>query len=120
YTGNDLLIHYGSPLVTPRNPVVVPVKTGATGGFSVEGINGADGTVKWSLASDYLLPPHNWTPSFSTVLSPAGRLYFAGAGGTLYYVDAPDANGATVTGQVAFFGMGNYLANPGAYNNAVF
>ena len=31
-----MLIHYGSPVVTNRNTVMVPVKTGATGGVRVE------------------------------------------------------------------------------------
>jgi hypothetical protein len=31
-----LLIHYGSPVVTSRNTVVVPVKTTAAGGFRIE------------------------------------------------------------------------------------
>src|SRR5262249_50103231 len=37
YFGDDLLIHYGSPLVTRRNTVIVTVKTGTTDGFRLEG-----------------------------------------------------------------------------------
>jgi hypothetical protein len=33
--GGALFIHYGTPLVTSRNTVVLPVKTGASGGFRV-------------------------------------------------------------------------------------
>src|SRR4029077_6801656 len=36
------------------------------------------------------------------------RLYFAGAGGTVYYIDNPDTAGATTTRQVVFYGKGNY------------
>jgi hypothetical protein len=108
FSGSDLLIHYGSPLVTANNTVIVPVKTGASDGFELEGIDGATGALKWTATTDYILPPHNWTPSYSPALSPSGRLYFAGVGGTIYYIDNPDANGATVSGHIAFYGIGNY------------
>src|SRR5436190_15852635 len=52
YSGDDLLIHYGSPLVTAANTVVIPVKTAARGAFRVEGRNGADGSLTWALPSD--------------------------------------------------------------------
>jgi hypothetical protein len=101
-------IHYGSPLVTPMNTVIVPVKTGATSGFRVEAHSGIDGSLKWVLPTDYILPPYGWIPSYSPTLTPQGRLYFPGAGGTVYYTDTPDANGATITGQLAFYGIANY------------
>jgi autotransporter-associated beta strand protein len=118
YSGNDLFIHYGSPLVTNANTVIVPVKTGATNGFQVEAINGGTGAVKWTQTTDYLLPPHDWTPSYGPTLTSSGRLYFAGAGGTVYYVNNADTGG-TVT-QLAFYGLSNYTANPTLYNNNVF
>src|SRR5215510_13779555 len=58
----DILIHYGSPLVTAANTVIVPVKTGASGGFKVEARSSKDGSLIWSATTDYILPPHNWTP----------------------------------------------------------
>jgi hypothetical protein len=108
YSGNDLFIHYGSPLITEANTVIVPVKTGASGGFRVEAHSGIDGSVKWMVPTDYILPPHNWVPPFAPTLTPQNRLYFEGAGGTVYYLDNPDDNGATTTGQIAFYGIANY------------
>jgi FG-GAP-like repeat len=108
YSGNDLLIHYGSPLITPSNTVIVPVKTGASGGFEVEALQGSDGSVLWTESTDYILPPHNWVPSYSPVLTPHNRLYFAGAGGTIYYLDNPDTASAPTVTQIAFYGISNY------------
>jgi hypothetical protein len=115
YSGSDLLIHYGSPLITHSNTVIVPVKVGATSGFRVEARAGTNGTLKWMQSTDYQLPPHNWTPSFSPTLTPKNRLYFPGGGGLVYYCDTPDANSSPVIGTNAFYGLANYLANTNAY-----
>jgi hypothetical protein len=121
YNGNELLIHYGSPVITGLNTVIVPVKTGVTGGFRVDAHLGATGSLLWSLTTDYVLPTHNWTPVFGPALAsrPTARVYYPGIGGTIYYRDSPDsATGAT--GQIAFYGLSNYQANPAAYNASVF
>ena len=118
FTGNDLHIHYASPMVTAANTVLMPVKTGATDGFRVEARRGSDGVLLYTLATDYSLPTHGWTPSFSAVLSARNRFYYAGAGGTVYYRDSPDAL-AGATGQIAFYGNANYAANLAAFNSSV-
>ncbi len=114
-SGGELLIHYGSPMITAANTVIVPVKTGAKGGFLVNALNGTTGTSLWQQTTDYVLPPHSWTPSFPAHLTAQNRLYFAGAGGTVYYRDQPDsATGAG--GQLAFFGLANYQADKATYD----
>jgi glucose/arabinose dehydrogenase len=128
YSGNDLLIHYGTPLVTTSNSVIVPVKTGGSGGFEVQARSGATGSLRWTLISDYALMPsggsngYDWTPSYSPTLTPANRLYFAGIGGTVEYTDSPNAAGPTppTVSRLAFFGLSNYNANPSAYNSTIF
>src|SRR5882672_3739639 len=117
-SGGALLIHYGSPVVTAGNTVIVPVKVTRVGLYRVEGHNGSDGTLLWKLSSDYLLPPHNWTPSFNPALTPSNRLYFPGAGGTLLYRDQPDA-ATGPTGRVAFYGLSNFDARPGSFTRSV-
>ncbi len=59
YSGSSLLIHYGSPLITRSNTVIVPVKTGASGGFLVRALNGVTGATNWTQSTDYRWPPHN-------------------------------------------------------------
>jgi hypothetical protein len=118
YSGSDLLIHYGSPLVTRQNTVLVPVKTGTSDGFRVEARDASDGSVKWMQDSDYTLPLHSWVPSFGIALTPKNRVYFPGAGGTVYFRDTPDAATGT-TGQLAFYGLANYQADPSTFNSYV-
>src|SRR5262249_21466757 len=95
-------------------------KTGANSGFEVTARNGATGNLLWTQTTDYTLPPHDWLPPFGPTLTPSGRLYYAGNGGTVYYCNNPDSQGATVSGQLAFYGIANYRGNPGAYNSTVF
>jgi hypothetical protein len=108
YSSGELFIHYGSPLVTAANTVIVPVKTGTNDGFEVEGFDGATGALKWRVTTNYSIPDASWTPPMSLVLTPANRLYIPGAGGTVYYMDNPDASNAIITGQLAFYGIANY------------
>jgi hypothetical protein len=110
-----LLIHYGSPVISAVNTVIVPVKTGSSDGFELVAFNGATGAKLYTLSSDYSLPPHDWTPPYAPALSVGSRLYYAGAGGTIYYRDALDsASGAG--GQFAFYGLSLYKNNAGAFN----
>ena len=112
--GGALLIHYGSPVVTAANTVIVPVKVTRAGLYRVEAHGGADGAVKWKLVSDYLLPPHNWTPSYNPALTPTNRLYFPGAGGTLLFRDQPDSP-TGLSGRVAFYGLPNFETRPAVF-----
>src|ERR1017187_10102267 len=116
----ELFIHYGSPLITRSNTVIVPVKTTSAGGFRIESRVGGTGATNWMQSTDYILPSHNWTPSFSGTLTPKNRLCFPGGGGTVYYCDAPDTNGHPAFGQNAFYGLTNYNANTNAYLGSVF
>jgi hypothetical protein len=112
-------VHYGSPVITPANTVIIPVKTGTNGGFELTARNGANGTLMWTQTSDYTLPPFSWMPPYGPALTSTNRLYFPGNGGTVYYINNPDSPGATISGQLAFYGLANYQANPSAYNSTV-
>jgi hypothetical protein len=116
--GGSLLTHYGSPVITERNTVLVPVKTTANGGFRFEARNGATGALLWRANSDYIVPPHNWFPSFNLTLTQNGRVYAPGAGGKLYYRDDVDsAAGALQT--MVFYGAATYAAATAELNTAI-
>src|SRR5579884_1002686 len=118
YSYSELLIHYGSPITTENDTVIVPGKTGATDGFQIEAHSNTDGSLLYTLATDYSLPPHNWTPSYGPSLH-YDDLYYPGAGGTVYRRTRASAAKGTVT-QYAFYGLSNYEVNPSAYNSSVY
>src|SRR3954466_11120181 len=74
---NVAYAHYGAPLVTAANTVLAPVKIPVAqpspsppiDGFRVDAFDGVTGATKYSLASDYVLPPHNWIPVYNPCLT---------------------------------------------------
>jgi hypothetical protein len=110
--------HYGSPVITPQNTVIVPVR-GMTGGFGMEAHRGSDGTLLWQLDSDYTFPPsYNWALPFQIVYAQSNKVAMAGAGATVIVRTAPESASGTVT-RYAFYGIDNYNANPDAYNSSI-
>jgi hypothetical protein len=142
-----LYVHYGSPGITAANTVLVPVRT-VTGGFEIRAFNGENGTPIYTLTTDFVQPAHNWVPPYGPALSvfeqavtaaprrgaapmltsgqmlrTQERLYYPGAGGTVYYRDQLDTAGTAAgngsTGQIAFYGNSLYAANKATFDNAV-
>jgi hypothetical protein len=117
YQGDGSLpVHYGSPVITDQNTVVVPIKVGVAGIFRIEARSGGNGALIWSYDSDYLLPPFGWIPAYDLTLAAAAadgsapaRLYAAGAGGKLLMRDAPDQSDGMFQTAV-FYGAAAYAA----------
>jgi hypothetical protein len=116
-TSGNLLNHYGSPLITSQNTVVVPVKTGASDGFRVEAHAGQDGALMWTLTTDYSVPSVTFLPSFGPTLS-NGRVVMPAVGGTILVRDSADAADGAVT-RIAFYGLEAYNADSATYGTNV-
>lgn len=115
----ELLTHYGTPVVTAHNTVIIPVKTGATGGYRVDGRNGANGAVVWSASTNYVTPPHNWVPPYNVVLTQQGKVYAPDSGGRLWIRSDGDAANGTVSSAV-FYGAATYNGNSPTFDATVF
>lgn len=117
YSGTVLYVHYGTPLATAANTIVLPVKTGQYDGFRVEGRRGADGQLVWSFDTDYSLPAHGWVPGMGCAIRPDNMVAMPGAGGTVYLRDADAPNGTVY--QFAFYGIDAYITDPAPFNENV-
>jgi hypothetical protein len=114
-----LLAHYGSPAITASNTVLVPVANSGQGRYSIEARSGSNGALAWTMASDYAMPAHRWTPSYNVTLTGANRVYAAGAGGKVFFRDNADS-AASPTQTAAFYGNAVYAASKAALDASVF
>jgi hypothetical protein len=122
-SGRELLIHYGAPMITAANTVLVPTRVSARAGFRVVAYSGTSGTRRWSLNTDYRPPAFlarrgAFAPPLPAVLTPAGTLAVAGAGGTILMRGSADAAAGPVHRSV-FYGAAQWKAHPSTYNKAV-
>jgi hypothetical protein len=116
---NGAFAHYGSPVISAANTVFVPVKT-ASNGFRVDAFDGSNGTFKYTVATDYILPNSVWIVPYNLCVV-GTRLYFAGAGGTMFHIDNIDSNSpSTPVRDVFYTSLANYNANAANFNNTVF
>jgi hypothetical protein len=118
-TQGYLLVHYGSPVITGKNTVVMPVKRAPANLFRVEARSGGNGVQMWSFDSDYVVPAHNWTPPYNVTLTKANRVVMPGAGGKVFYRDDADSASAA-TNSFVFYGKAAYTANQAAFDAGVF
>lgn len=114
-----LLVHYGSPAITAKNTVIVPVKRAVQEQYRIEARDGRTGALAWSLDSDYVMPAHKWTPSYNVTLTAANQVVIPGAGGKLVVRDSADAATGAVKNLV-FYGEGAYNGNKAAFDATVF
>jgi hypothetical protein len=113
---DEIFIHYGSPLVTAADTVIVPVKTG-TNSFRVEAHNGTTGKLLWTQNTRYHAPGAQFLPGLGPTLF-GNRLFVPDSGGRVLVRKSPDS----ATGQVEylyFFGQKNYEADPQVYDQNV-
>ena len=110
--GGTIFIHYGSPLVTQANTVIVPVKTG-TNSFRVEAHNGATGKRLWTQNTGYQAPGASFVPGLGTTIS-GNQLFVPDIAGRVLVRQNPDQAVGTVTRRY-FYGAKNYRQNPAAY-----
>ena len=120
----SLLAHYGSPMITDANTVLVPTRISARAGFRVVAYSGANGARRWSLATDYRPPVislgggNDFGTPLPAALMPGATLAVAGAGGTVLMRAHANRAAGTVQRRV-FYGAAQWKAHRSVYDNAV-
>ena len=120
---NGAPIHYGSPMITAANTVLVPTRVSGKAGFRVVAYSGRSGARRWSLYTNYRTPPFAnglfaWIPPLPATLTGRTTLAVAGAGGTV--IIRRHANAATgAMRRVVFYGAAQWQAHKAVYAKAV-
>ena len=115
-----LPIHYGSPMITAANTVLVPTRVSTKAGFEVVAYSGTNGMRRWAMRTDYRLPTFRgptFTAPLPAVLTRA-TLAVAGAGGTVLlrrHVNQPVGR----VQRLVFYGAAQWNAHRSAYDKAV-
>lgn len=117
----EIFVHYGSPLITPENTVIIPVKTG-NNSFRIDARSGKTGKKLWTLATSYQAPFASFLPGLGPTLS-GDRLFVPDAAGALLVRhDVDDAEASDDDSEVThlyFYGRKNFDANPQVYTQNV-
>ncbi len=112
----EIFIHYGSPLVTAANTVIVPVKTG-TDSFRVVAHNGATGAILWRQSTEYQAPFANFLPGIGPTLV-GNRLFIPDNAGRILVRQDPNLATGAVS-RLVFYGQNNFQADPTPYKQNV-
>jgi hypothetical protein len=115
-----LPIHYGSPMITAANTILVPTTISAKAGYRIVAYSGTDGAQRWSLNTDWTASrlATGFTAPLPAVLTPGTSLAVAGAGGTiLMRAHANQAIGSVR--RIVFYGAAQWKAHRAIYNKAV-
>jgi hypothetical protein len=112
----QILVHYGSPLITQANTVIIPVKTG-TDSFRVDARNGATGQRLWTLPTGYQLPAAVFVPGLGPTIF-GSQLFVPDIGGRVIVRQNLDQATDAVS-RLYFYGEANYKKDPTAYNQNV-
>jgi hypothetical protein len=118
-----LPIHYGSPMITAANTVLVPTRVSAKAGFRVVAYSGLSGVRRWSLDTDYRPPAFSgadgvFASPLPAALTPSKALAVAGAGGTVLLRGHANLASGVVHRRV-FYGAAQWRAHRAAYDKAV-
>ena len=112
----EIFIHYGSPLVTAANTVIVPVKTG-NNSFRVQAMNATTGKKVWQLNTGWQAPGASFVPGLGPTIS-GSTLYIPDIAGRVIARPNPDLKKQKVT-KLYFYGAKNFKKNKTAYETNI-